>query len=202
VETSGFSFPVAKNSYFSGMMEQETFLEKGINWLNEWTGKIISWLMPILVVLVCVDVTTRYLFDNTQTWIIELEWHLFAALFLLGAGYTLKHQRHVRVDLFYAKMGIRDKALVDFIGTLVLLIPWCILIIWVSFEYATISFLIREGSPDPGGLPARYIIKFIIPLGIGLLLLQAIALLLQSWRYYRHPETVPDESDTSLPESL
>jgi len=156
-------------------------LAKYINGLNEWIGRSVSWLTTLLVVIICVDVFLRYLFGETSVWIGELQWHLFALIFLLGAGYALKHDRHVRVDVFYAKFSERDKALVNFWGALLFLIPWCILIIIFSFDYAMEAFRIKEGSPDPGGLPARYVIKFAITLGIGLLLLQAIAQVIESW---------------------
>lgn len=153
---------------------------KGIDSLNNWVGKSVSWLTTILVVLVCFDVITRYLFNSTQAWIMELEWHLFALVFLLGAAYCFHHDKHVRVDLFYAKFSEKDKALVNFTGALLFLIPWCLVIIWVSFKYARQSYLIGETSPDPGGLPALYIIKYAIAVGVFLLLLQAISSLIKS----------------------
>lgn len=162
-----------------------------INAINERVGRAVSWLTTLLVGLVCFDVITRYLFSETQAWIMELEWHLFAMVFLLGAGYAFKHDRHVRVDLFYTRFSPRDRALVNIIGGLIFLIPWSILIIIVSFKYAKISFLIRETSPDPGGLPAFYVIKFAITLGAFLLLLQGIASVLQSIFIYQGREEEP-----------
>ena len=151
-----------------------------IDQLNNWVGKTVSWLTTVLVILVCFDVIIRYLFSDTQAWIMELEWHLFSLVFLLGAAYCFHHDKHVRVDLFYARFSEKEKAFVNFIGALLFLIPWCIVIIWVSFKYAQQSFIIGETSPDPGGLPARYVIKFSITLGIFLLLLQAISSLIKS----------------------
>ena len=116
----------------------------------------------------------RYFFNASQPWIVELEWHLFSLIFLLGAGFAFKHDRHVRVDLFYANFSEKDKAWTDLVGSVVFLIPWCILMMYFSFQYAYSSYVDGEGSPDPGGLPARYLIKFSIVVGIGLLLLQAI----------------------------
>lgn len=155
-------------------------IAKGIDEVNDWIGRSVSWFTTALVVLVCFDVITRYLFSNTHAWIMELEWHLFALVFLLGAAYCFRHDRHVRVDLFYAKFSEKDQALVNFVGALLFLIPWCIVIIWVSMKYAWQSYLIGETSPDPGGLPARYLIKFSIALGIFLLLLQAVSSLIKS----------------------
>jgi len=161
----------------------ESFL-KGIIFIsgsiNEWVGRTVAWLTAILVVIVCVDITRRKLFSETATWILELEWHLFALIFLLGAGYALKHDRHVRVDLFYSKFSPRDQAWVNLLGSVLFLIPWCILIFYTSYYYALESFEIDEGSPNPGGLPARYLIKGAITLGIGLLLLQAISVVAES----------------------
>ncbi len=158
-----------------------------IDGLNERMGKAASWLTLALVILVCFDVITRYIFSNSSAWIMELEWHLFALIFLIGAAYAFKHDRHVRVDLFYSKFSARDKALVDLVGNVIFLIPWCIIIIVYSFEYAMTSFRINETSPDPGGLPARYLIKFAITLGVFLLLLQAIAQALRSYQTWREP---------------
>lgn len=150
-------------------------IARGIGRLNEWVGRSVSWLTTVLVLLVCFDVITRYLANSTQAWIMELEWHLFALVFLLGAGFAFKHDRHVRVDLFYAKMSEKNRALVDLIGGIIFLIPWCLLIFYFSISYAWTSYQIGETSPDPGGLPARYLIKFSIALGMLFLLLQGIA---------------------------
>ncbi len=159
-------------------------LANRISQINEWIGKKISWLTFLLVILVCFDVIVRYLFNDTAAWIMELEWHMFALIFLLGAGYAFKHDRHVRVDLFYSNFKEKDKALVNLIGGLLFLIPWTIVIIIASFNYANVSFQIRETSPDPGGLPARYIIKFAITLGGILLFLQALANVIKSYLDY------------------
>ncbi|MBT8188806.1 MAG: TRAP transporter small permease subunit [Saprospiraceae bacterium] len=149
--------------------------------INEFIGKWVSWLTTILVIFVCFDVFRRYLLKDSAAWIMEMEWHLFALIFLFGAGYALKHHRHVRVDLFYEKFTNRDKAWVNLIGSLLFLIPWCCMIIYVSFDYAMNAYQINEGSPDPGGLPYRFIIKFSITFGFILLLLQAIALFFRSY---------------------
>lgn len=152
-----------------------------IHALNEWIGRKVAWLTVILVIIMCTDVTLRYLFNNTKAWIIELEWHLFALIFLLGAGYAFKHDRHVRVDLFYDRFSKRDQAWINLLGGVVFLIPWCLVMIYFTFQYAQSSFMIGEGSPDPGGLPARYLIKFSVTLGLILLLLQAIASVIDSY---------------------
>jgi len=155
-------------------------LSQGISQLNEYVGRAVSWLNTLLVLLVMFDVVTRYVFSDSAAWIMELEWHFFALVFLLGAGYAFKHDRHVRVDLFYARMSRRDRALVNLVGNIVFLAPWCIVIIYAAFQYAMVSYRVGETSPDPGGLPARYLIKFAIAVGVSLLLLQAVSGIIDS----------------------
>ena len=165
-----------------------------IDLLNERIGKAVSWLTTLLVVVVIVDVLMRYALKQSKNYITELEWHLFALIFLLGAAYTLKHDKHVRVDLFYDKFSKRDKAMVNFWGTLIFLIPWCLLILYASYGYAWESWFINERSPNPDGLPARYLIKFALVFGIGLLLLQAISTLIRSYHILQGAESDSEES--------
>lgn len=161
-------------------MERLTQVANAIDWLNEHIGRLAAWLTTILVVLICADVIFRYAFNNTAAWVIELEWHLFALIFLLGGGYAFKHDRHVRVDLFYANFSKRDKALINLLGSLLLLLPWCSIITIYAFQYASLSFDLKEASPDPGGLPAIYLIKSVVAIGFFLLFLQGISLAIRS----------------------
>ncbi|MDN5203521.1 TRAP transporter small permease subunit [Fulvivirgaceae bacterium BMA10] len=153
---------------------------KRVDQLNEWIGNKISWFTTLLVLLICYDVIMRYLFNQSAAWIFELEWHLFAAIFLIGAAFTLKHDRHVRVDVFYSRFSVKQKAWVNLVGTLIFLIPFCLVIIDASLKFVGNSFRLNESSPDPGGLPARYIIKSAIPIGFILLFLQSISLTFKS----------------------
>jgi len=146
-----------------------------ISVLNDFIGKSVSWLTFALVVLICIDVFWRYFFDNSKVWMGELEWHLFAGIFLLGAAYTFKDDEHVRVDLFYTNYSKERKAWINLIGNLFFLIPFCLIIIITSYKYAYSSFLFQEGTPNPGGLPYRFIVKSMIGLGFTFLLLQAIS---------------------------
>ena len=147
--------------------------------INEQIGRRVAWLNLVLILLVCLDVFARYLLNKTSPWVTELEWHLFSLIFLLSAGYSWKHDRHVRVDLFYVRFPVKDKAMVNALGTLFFLLPWSLLMLVVSWRYAMTSFRIRETSPDPGGLPAFYPIKFAICLGMALLAMQAISQLIR-----------------------
>jgi len=138
-----------------------------------------------LIILVSVDVFRRFFFQTTNAWIMELEWHLFAIIFLLGAGFTFKRDRHVRVDLFYDRFTKKEKAFTNIIGIVFFLIPMCLLLMSVAFGYALDAYQIGEGSPDPGGLPHRFIIKSTITIGAFLLFLQAISELIKSWLIYK-----------------
>jgi TRAP-type mannitol/chloroaromatic compound transport system permease small subunit len=145
-----------------------------------WVGKSTSWFSLALVLVIVSDVLLRYLFSITSAASFELEWHLFAAIFLIGAAYALQLDRHVRVDVFYGRFSTRGKAWVNLLGTVLLLLPFCAVAFWESLPFVQGSFSFRETSPDPGGLPARYIIKATIPFGLFLLALQGISLALKS----------------------
>lgn len=133
-----------------------------------------------MVVVVCYDVFSRYLLHKSNVAVQEIEWHLFAIIFLVGAAFTLKHDKHVRVDLVYIKLSEKKRAWVNLIGCISFLIPFALLVIWTSKDFVINSFIIKETSPDPGGLPARYILKSCIPLGFFLILLQAVSLAFKS----------------------
>jgi len=151
-----------------------------INQFTEKTGRIVSWLSLLLVCMIGLDVALRYLFNWSSSANSELEWHIFAALFLLGSAYTLKHDKHVRVDVFYSRFSEKKKAWVNMIGTTIFLIPFCVVIVITSIPFVMDAWQIGEGSPEPGGLPYRFVVKSTIPLGAFLLLVQAISMLLSS----------------------
>ncbi|VAW85972.1 TRAP dicarboxylate transporter, DctQ subunit, unknown substrate 6 [hydrothermal vent metagenome] len=157
-------------------------LARGIECFAEWSGRCVSWLTLALVLLVSYDVTMRYLFQDGSVALQELEWHIFALIFLLGAAYTLKHDEHVRVDLIYHArwMSERRRAWVDLFGTLFFLLPFCILIIVSAWPFVENSYELNEHSPDPGGLPYRYLIKMMIPLCFVLLAVQGVAIIIRS----------------------
>ena len=148
-----------------------------IDRFTEYTGKLVSWLVILLVLLVGYDVTMRYLFQSGSIALQELQWHLFSTLFLLGAAYTLKDDEHVRLDLLYRSRFVSDKmrAWIDALGVLLCLIPFSLLIIYCAWPFVKQAYLFHEASPDPGGLSYRWLIKAMIPIGFLLLLLQGIA---------------------------
>lgn len=151
-----------------------------INRFNDWLGRQLSWLTTLLMLLICVDVLRRYALDATTVAILDLEWYLFSLIFLLGAGYGLCHDKHVRVDVFYHRFSETRKAWINLLGCLFFLIPFCLVCIYSTWEFTLYSYQLNEGSPEPGGLPARYLIKAAMPLGFLLLLLQAISMIFSS----------------------
>lgn len=158
-------------------------IERLIEAIGEWT----AWIALAIVVLMAVNVLLRYAFSVGSVWSQELEWHLLAPLILFGMSYALRHGEHVRVDIVYGRFPPRAKLFVDLLSAL-LTIAISILVIWFSLNYVHQSYVIDEGSADPGGLPHRYLLKALIPLGFGLLLLQAIASALLSLEKLRERE--------------
>ena len=150
-------------------------LIRTLDHLSEYVGRATAWLTSLLVGLIGIYVVMRYVFAEPRLWMQELEWHLFALIFLLGAAYTLKADAHVRVDVFYSRFHVRQQAWVNLIGTLVFLLPFCWVVVSRSWSFVESSWLIDERSSDPGGLPARYLIKAALPLSFLLLALQGVS---------------------------
>ncbi len=155
-------------------------ISRSIHGLNRLIGRGVSWLSLVLVILMTVDVLMRYILKISFTAQQELEWHLFAVIFLLGGGYTLSHNAHVRVDIFYQRLSRRGRALINLMGCLLFLFPGCYLVISSSLNFVADSWHIAETSPNPGGLPARWLLKAAIPVGFGLMALQGVALFIDS----------------------
>ena len=132
-------------------------------------GNVCSWLSFALVILITTDVFLRYIFNFSSASLYELEWHFFAIIFLLGSSITLQKDEHVRVDVFYNSFSNKKKEIVNLIGNIFFLLPFSIIIFYTSIPFVEDSLMILESSPDPGGLPYRFVIKSIIPLSFFLL---------------------------------
>ena len=148
--------------------------------IAELTGRAVSWLTLAMVLVTLAVVTLRYLFDIGSIALQESITYLHAVVFMLGAAYTLKHDDHVRVDIFYQQRSVKVRAWINLIGTVLLLIPVCVFIFVSSLDYVTAAWSIREGSREAGGLDGVYLLKTIIPLMACLLLLQGFAVALRS----------------------
>ncbi|ABA20509.1 Tripartite ATP-independent periplasmic transporter, DctQ component [Trichormus variabilis ATCC 29413] len=160
-------------------MEKLLKISRIIDAFTERVGRYTSWLVLVMVILGVWNVVGRYLGrisgnNLTSNAYIEAQWYIFDVIFFLGAAYTLKHNEHVRVDIFYSNWQRRRKAIADFLGTIFFLIPFSIIVIFVSWDTIVASWQIGELSPDPGGLP-RYPIKAMIIVGFVLLIIQGIS---------------------------
>ena len=139
--------------------------------VGEWS----AWLYPLLVVVLIVNVVLRYGFARGLIELEELQWHLFAAAFLLGLAYTHAKDEHVRVDLLRNRFGSRTRAWLELLGSLLLLGPFASLVTYYALDFFWLSWITGERSAMPSGLPARYVIKGVLVVAMALLALQALA---------------------------
>jgi TRAP-type mannitol/chloroaromatic compound transport system permease small subunit len=146
----------------------------GLDRFTEIVGRLAAWTGFALVVVMAGNVLMRYGFRTGSVALQELEWHLMAPVSLLCIAYAIKHDGHVRVDILYGRMSPRAQAWIDLASCLAAL-ALCVIIIWLSVPYVMQSYYNNEGSPDPGGLPYRFILKSTIPLGFALLAVQSLA---------------------------
>jgi TRAP-type mannitol/chloroaromatic compound transport system permease small subunit len=167
-------------------------LAAGIDGLNDAIGAVIRWLALIMVLIGATGAVLRYFSRGwglalNLTPAIEAQWYLFSLIFLMGAAYGLNKNVHVRVDVMYERLSERAQGWIDLIGTLVFLVPFSVMMLWVSYPIVRESFRVRETSPDPGGLP-RWPIKMLIIVSFVLLLLQAVS------QVVRHVDRIRGES--------
>jgi len=146
----------------------------------ERIGQISSWLIFILVLLVSGDVLFRYFFHLSSIAEQELQWHILAAITMFGSAFTFQQGEHVRVDLFYHHYSKKIKVWMDILIPLLIIIPFSLFVIYLSSQYVMQSYVNREVSPDPGGLPYRYLVKSLIPLGFTLIFIQGLAILFKA----------------------
>ncbi|AFY42741.1 TRAP transporter small permease subunit [Nostoc sp. PCC 7107] len=184
-------------------MEKLLKISKIIDTCTEFIGRFTSWLVLVMVILGVWNVIGRYLgrftgSNLTSNAYIEAQWYIFDLVFLLGAAYTLKHNEHVRVDIFYSNWQHRRKAIADLVGTIFFLIPFCVMVIVFSWDTIIASWQIQESSPDPGGLP-RYPIKAMIIVAFVLLIFQGISQAIKNWAIIQgRLEAGEEQHDTGL----
>lgn len=159
-----------------------TRLSDALKRFSELTGRAVAWLMLPMVAVTFVVVVLRYVFDLGWIWMQESVVWMHAAVFMLAAAYTLNRDEHVRVDIFYRSMSPKRKALVDAVGAVVFLFPVSIFLLVTSWDYVSVSWAIREGSREAGGLPYPFVplLKSVIPLTALLLVLQGVTDLIRS----------------------
>lgn len=155
-------------------------LAKRLERVNEWAGHAVAWLTLAMVLVTFAVVVLRYAFNLGWIAMQESITYMHATVFLIGAAYTMKREGHVRVDIFYRKLGTRARALIDLLGAVMLLLPVCLFIAWISWEYVVASWTLWEGSREAGGLPGVFLIKTLILIMTALLVLQGIAQILRA----------------------
>jgi len=146
----------------------------------EFTGRIIAWGTLLMVFVTFAVVVLRYAFNTGWIAMQESITYLHATVFMLGAAYTFKHDGHVRVDIFYQKFGVKGRAWVNLLGTVLLLYPLMIFILWISWEYVTESWKVVEGSREAGGLPGVFLLKTLLLLMPVAMMLQGLVTILRS----------------------
>lgn len=161
-------------------------------------GNLCSLLMVLMILNVFYDVIMRYFFNDVSIGMQELEWHLFAAMFMFGIAYTLKEDAHVRVDIFYDQMNKRKKAFINIFGSIFFALPMTLLIFYYSIDYTYEAYSMGEGSGDPGGLPHRWIVRSVIPLSSLFLVLAIIHVVLSQIQVL----TGKDTDDTAKQEGV
>lgn len=157
--------------------------------ISEASGRVIAWLTLFIVLITFIVVVLRYAFDIGSIALQESISYMHAFVFMLGVAYTLKHDGHVRVDIFYRKMSASKKAWVDLLGTVLLLFPVCLFIFISSWDYVLTSWSQLEESGEAGGLAYVYILKTCLLIMPVLLMLQGVALSLKSFLLIKSKES-------------
>jgi TRAP-type mannitol/chloroaromatic compound transport system permease small subunit len=184
-------YSIIRAAYMNSLLK----IAKTIDALIDWVGRSVSWLAVLTVLIAFLVVVMRDLFEFGRIWIQELYVWMHALVFMLGAAWTLKVEGHVRVDIIYRKLSPRRRCWVDLLGVLLLLIPTCLLILWVSFPYVQSSIQLLEGSRETGGLPGVFLLKSIIPVTATLLLLQGVSMAIHNAARLNGSEAMPASED-------
>lgn len=145
-----------------------------IDALNERVGRVALWLVLACVLVSAGNAVARYGLNFSSNALLEIQWYLYATVYLCAAGYTLKHDAHVRIDLVSGRLTRRARAWIDIFGALFMLLPACAILLWYGWSAFLESYRIGEMSGDAGGLP-RWPIKFVVPLAFLLLILQGVS---------------------------
>jgi TRAP-type mannitol/chloroaromatic compound transport system permease small subunit len=151
-----------------------------VDWLDEQVGQTLKWLVLFASLISAGNALMRYTIHYSSNAWLEIQWYMFGAMFLLAAGYALKHEEHVRVDVFFSRMTPKQQAWLDVFGGIFFLMPMAVIIGWLSIPMVVNSIKIWEHSSDPGGL-LRWPIKIVIPIGFALLALQGIAEIIKKY---------------------
>lgn len=150
-------------------------ITRRIDTLSRYCGNLSGYATMLLLFFILLDVVLRFVFSLSFNMLTEMEWHFFGLIFLLGGGFNLLEDKHVRVDFFYVAFSEKTKKIFSVILHLLLLIPWSLISMITCYHYAANSFYIREASANPGGLPAIYPIKYVVVFCFLMMFLQGIS---------------------------
>ncbi|HSO43495.1 MAG TPA: TRAP transporter small permease subunit [Rhodospirillales bacterium] len=172
-----------------------TVFSLAINRIVRWLGEKASWLWLVLVLVIVFQVAQRYLFGQGSIAVEELQWHIYGVAFLLGLGFCLQVDRHVRIDVLAEQWSLRTKAWIELIGLVVFLLPFVIAVTYEATKLVHTSWQFGEISPAPGGLPYRWIIKAFIPLGFFVLGIAGLSRLSRCTAYlFGFPRPIPRDT--------
>jgi len=165
-------------------MKQLLGLSRVIDKLSNLVGSTIIWLVLATVLVSAVNAIVRKVFSVGSNAYLEMQWYLFAAVFMLGAGYAFLHNVHVRIDFLSTQLTARARNWIDIVGIVVFLVPLCVLMIWLSWPLFTNAWVSGEMSQNAGGL-IRWPVYLLMPAGMALLLAQALSELIKRFAYLR-----------------
>ncbi|MDK2123767.1 TRAP transporter small permease subunit [Parachitinimonas caeni] len=167
-------------------------LSKLIDATNEYIGRFARWLVLVMTLICAGNALFRYTFNNSSNGFLEIQWYLFSAVFLLGGGYTLRHNEHIRIDILTGRLSRKGQAWIDIAGGLLFLMPMAILMVYFGWPIFLDAFVKNEMSSDAGGL-IRWPVLLLIPVGFSLLTLQAISEIIKRIAFIN--DLIPDPSE-------
>jgi TRAP-type mannitol/chloroaromatic compound transport system permease small subunit len=171
---------------------------RSVDWITERIGRSMYWLLLAAVLISTINALVRYLFDIGSNAYLEAQWYLFAAVFMLGAGYAFLHDQHVRIDVLSSRWSRKTQIWIDVIGIIVFLLPLCLFVIWTSLPSVQLAIETREVSANPGGL-IRWPLYILVPIGFALLALQSLSELFKRIAFLTgagpDPHAKPEETD-------
>jgi TRAP-type mannitol/chloroaromatic compound transport system permease small subunit len=174
-------------------------ISRAIDALNERVGRVVLWLVLAMVLVSAGNAVSRYLFNFSSNAFLEMQWYLFALVFLLCAGYTLLHNEHIRIDVVTSRFSARTRAWIDVFGTLVFLLPVSLYITWLSWPIFVNAWVSGEVSSNAGGL-VRWPARLVIPVGFLLLSLQGLSELIKRIAFLRG--RIPDPAEKHVDPAL
>jgi TRAP-type mannitol/chloroaromatic compound transport system permease small subunit len=157
---------------------------QGIDWFSDHVGRTIRWLVLASVLISAGNAIIRKVFNFSSNSFLEIQWYLFAGVFLLGAGFAFLRNVHVRIDFISSKLSKRTNTLIDIAGIVIFLMPLCVIMVWLSWPFFYSAWVSGEMSQNAGGL-IRWPAYLLMPLGFGLLLLQALSELIKRVAFLR-----------------